>query len=105
MDYDSWKCGWADCESPSLCKHCENNEQNLYEASEYFEEILQQIYGIKKFDSENLENCLNEIASYLKVKFKFGDLKIQEKKERVPLHAWIEFNHSYLKSITKKEYV
>jgi len=100
MNYDAWKTGWDDCESPHLCKHCESNEQIIDEAREFVEEILEQLYGIKKFDPDNLQHCLSEVASYLKIKFKFGDLKIQEKKKEVPLRAWIEFNNSYLKSLT-----
>lgn len=82
------------------CRNCEEKDQTKDNVVEYFEEILEQLYGLKKFNAENLEHCLDEMAYFLGIRFKFSELKIQEKKESVPLNAWIHFNNTYLKSLT-----
>lgn len=89
------------------CHCCEQKDQKMDEASEFFEEVLFNLYGSKDFDSDNLEHCLHELAWLLGVRFSFGELKIQKKEEKkiekpkFEFTELVKFNNDMLTQIAK----
>ncbi len=67
------------------CKDCLEKEQMFDEASEYLEEIVQQLYSKDPINYSDLEHCLDELCHYLKVKTIPGDLTICRKQEELKL--------------------
>jgi hypothetical protein len=53
--------------------------QRLDDASDWFEEVIDILYGKKHFDENRLECALDEISCYLKVKLPNQDLAITMK--------------------------
>lgn len=57
------------------CYDCEEKDIQMDKAKHYFEGILDQFYGAKKFDKDRLESLLEEVAHQLDVKFPNKDIK------------------------------
>ncbi len=101
-DYDSWKCGWDDSQPQHMCKHCEEREQTLDEASNLLHEVLHQLYSIKSpLDADCLEHSLKELAYLLRLPVNLKDLQIERKRNRTPAYLveWVINNNNYLKHL------
>lgn len=52
-------------------------EKKLENVTDFFEGVLDQLYGKEEFDKSHLENCLDEIANSLDVKMRTEDLVVE----------------------------
>lgn len=61
------------------CYHCVEKEEVMKYAAEFYQAILDQLYG-EDFDEDKCEWLLDELGGYLGVKIPEGDLNIESKR-------------------------
>jgi len=100
MDYDAWKSGWYECESATLCKRCEKNEQTFDLARDYLKEIVNELYSMQKLDKRKLESALDELCWLLEVRTIDGEMQVERMKTRdVFIGDLMKLNNQLLKQI------
>jgi hypothetical protein len=79
-----------DIQDPPTCRHCEDKEQSLDCAKEFLETIVNMLYSKNTLNIESLEENLDQLCHFLRVKVKPGDLQIQRIKHKPPIQVgWI----------------
>ena len=68
---------------PEVCHKCEEHEEKMLHGQEYLEKILAQLYGKGAIDLIELENNLDELCHFFKIKPTPGDLNIDRRKARI----------------------
>ncbi len=81
-NYDLIKCTpWnEEVRHERKCAKCEDKEYKLGCCAHFMEKLLDQLYGVEKFDHLKVENALDEMCAYLDVKMRQGDVKIDRSK-------------------------
>jgi len=78
------------------CRSCHQKDQMLDDASEYFDEVLKQLYSTSELDKEILHHCLEEVAFLLKVKMPKTWLQVERTSPQNMLREWMSQNNKYL---------
>ena len=73
--FNSWDFEDDDREDPKVLEL----EQKIDDARDWFSEAIEILYGKRPFDSERLDYCLDEAATYLSYKIPYNDLQIVKK--------------------------
>jgi hypothetical protein len=102
IDYDAWKSGWYDCESSTLCKQCEKNEQTFDLARDYLKEIIGELYSTAVLDKNKLECALDELCWLLGIRTIDGEIQVDRKRaQNVFILDLIKLNNDLLKQIAQ----
>ena len=104
MCHGSWDCP---CDGPEYeCYQCNEKEEQLENAKEFLESIVEMLYSREVLDLAKFEDHLDELCHQLDVKIGQGDLQIrrQEEKKSSPqvlplLEAWKQYNNHYLQQL------
>lgn len=102
MSYDAWKTGWNDYEREAPdCRECKEKDQTVDEIAEWFDGILDILYGNEKFSEGELERRIDEVCHYLNLKMRTGDLQIEKKRPKLPPSLkWIVLNDQPTKELS-----
>jgi len=95
MNYDFLESGRYECEEKEVYSDSDYHEvaQKLDSASEWFEEVVEILYGSRKLSRDRLENALDELGHSLGKK-----LPKRDNMKNI-LNEWVEANIKYLTTI------
>lgn len=80
-------------EPPVDCFECAEKENILGDVKYWFRAVLEQLYGVEKFNEVNLERYLEETCAYLGMSLPKRDLNVQEKDKSVNSFKPLDLMH------------
>lgn len=87
------------------CFQCNEKSNRLDDIKYWFRAVLDQLYGMEKFNAEDLQLYLEEMSAYLDMKIPSHDLVVVRKGCTVDmtpiLDIWKTTSNEYLKSLVK----
>lgn len=99
--YDSWRMCMEDYDHEEwVCTRCDDTKEKWEHAKDFFDGIVEMIYGRKKYSPGELENMIDEVCHFFKMRLPQGEISIQAKsKMESVLGNWVEYNQKYLKDV------
>lgn len=87
------------------CCGCEAHEETLRNLKDFFSGVLENLYNANKYNEQDLENCLDEMAGYLGMKLPRGELQVRGAAPMTKiLEDWKVMNNAYLQSLAPKTF-
>jgi len=86
---------------PYECTECDKKMKRMEHAAEFLESIVKQLYTREPLDSVKLDSHLEELCSYLDVKFEYPELEIERKKP-IWLKTWMDDSVSHMQQLRKQ---
>lgn len=86
----------APCQDEIDCHYCSEKDEKIASAADFLQGVIDQLYGEKTLDIDQLQEDLENAAHYLGLQLPQGEMNIQRRSTNFPeyLSKWIEFTQT-----------